>query len=60
MLKSEGYKAYLKFGTVRGSEQWNAFIQWQQQLKNQQQSHFQSLSNQSNMLHGVEEEAMEG
>ncbi len=30
-LKSEGYRAYLEFDTVRGSEQWNAFMQWQQQ-----------------------------
>ena len=30
-LQSDNYRAYLEFDSARGSEQWNAFMQWQQQ-----------------------------
>ena len=35
-LQSDNYRAYLEFDSARGSEQWNAFMQWQQsQQRNQ-------------------------
>ena len=34
-LQSDNYRAYLEFDNARGSEQWNAFMQWQQQQRNQ-------------------------
>ena len=45
-LQSEGYQAYLEFDAVRGSEQWNHFLQWQQQ-QDQQQNHLHQSSLQS-------------
>ena len=57
-LNSEGYRAYLEFDAVRSSEQWNAFLQWQQ---HQQHSQSHSLSR-SHMAQDDEEEEgrMEG
>ena len=34
-LQSDNYRAYLEFDSARGSEQWNAFMRWQQQQRNQ-------------------------
>ena len=34
-LQSDNYRAYLEFDSARGSEQWNAFMQWQQSQHNQ-------------------------
>ena len=33
-LQSDNYRAYLEFDSARGSEQWNAFMQWQQSQHN--------------------------
>ena len=54
-LQSDNYRAYLEFDSARGSEQWNAFMQWQQSQQRNQMTDAEDQEDQE-----VDEERMQG
>ena len=54
-LQSDNYRAYLEFDSARGSEQWNAFMQWQQSQQHNQMTDAEDQEEQAE-----DEERMQG